>query len=311
MMEKFNDYVVIKIKGGLGNQMFQYAFGLAHLKKGREVFFDTSWYKNHRKWYRTFDLINAFDIEFKEIKSFNHYVNQIPRNLKIKLKLIGLLKKLLRIRKFYSLDFSYFNIYTQDPRISINYYLSQNKGYFEGYWQNLDYFDPIKEDIFNAFSFSSTKSIEYNKFKKLILESKKNCSLHWRRGDYLELMPEWVLSENYFIEALKYLITKRNIENCFVFSEDCDFVKERIESHFPFLTFYYAYDLFKDAGYYHEVKLMSECSNNIISRSTFSWWGAYLNKNPDNLVIAPYWKNRVDAEYSNFLPENWIKLDID
>lgn len=305
---KFDDnYLVVKLMGGFGNQMFQYVFGLVLQKNGGNVFFDTSWFDFERRWNRSLDLPRAYNLELRMIGNLSQLKNFYPNSIKLKLRFITIIKRLFSINKYFIQDLSPINIYVEDTRFSKKYFLSKNKGYFDGYWQSLDYIKLVENELFEAFSFKQTKSDEYFYFKTIIDQSEKNCSLHWRRGDYLESKVVRVLTENYFAAALNYIISNRELENVFVFSEDCDHVKYYLEPLFPNLAFYYAYDVFHEQGYFHEVRLMSECKNNIISNSTFSWWGAYLNKNQDKMVITP----NFGSLYGDFIPEDWIILDID
>lgn len=304
-----DDMIIVRLMGGFGNQMFQYCFGLSLKNNGRKVFFDTSYFNIERKWNRTLDLPQAFNLELNEIGIRDKY-NQIQSSTKLKIRLLSIIKKILGIYNFYIEDLSNLNIYNEDHRFSSKYYLSKTKGYFNGYWQSLDYVKLVENDLLKTFSFKPTISNEYFNFKALIDKSEKNCSLHWRRGDYLEIKSAKVLSQNYFIAALNYIVTNREIENVFVFSEDCEYVKSHLEPFFPKLVFHYAYDIFHRQGYYHEVRLMSECKNNIISNSTFSWWGAYLNKHQDKIVITPVWDNQY-YKYLEILPNDWIRIEID
>jgi len=173
-----------------------------------------------------------------------------------------------------------------------------------------DYFnDLIKNnniDINNIGGFELVSRFFINKQNKPVdkynfLKNKKTTSIHVRRGDYVNHPNHHpTQSLEYYLEAIKIL--KDETELFLVFSDDINWCKENIK-----LDNVVYIENEKD---YIELYLMSVCTNNIISNSSFSWWGAWLNKNEDKKVIGPlkWFGDAIKHNTGDVLPENWIKL---
>ena len=141
--------------------------------------------------------------------------------------------------------------------------------------------------------------------------------MHIRRGDYIT-NPRAnkihnVCTKNYFYNGLEYLCSRLNSPTIFVFSDDIDWVKA--EMNLPKSTIYVS-ELRQISGdrlrASQEIYLMSLCQHNIISNSSFSWWGAYLNQFIDKIVIAPnVWSRSKIISHKNILPSGWVGLPID
>jgi glycosyltransferase involved in cell wall biosynthesis len=155
-----------------------------------------------------------------------------------------------------------------------------------------------KNLILDLFSVSEANKVELFKKYGNVFEK---TSVHIRRGDYLKLYPHHIfVGEDYYTKA----INKINSDKYLVFSDDLEWCK----SFFTGKQF----DFVSDEDY-NELYLMSLCKNNIIGNSTFSWWGAWLNQNPNKKVIAP--NTWFGPRYSHFntsdlIPNDWIKLTI-
>lgn len=167
-----------------------------------------------------------------------------------------------------------------------------------GYFQSEKYFKKNRKKILELFESSS--EVKENLEKKFgIFLKNKTCSLHVRRGDYLHL-------NNYHpVLSLDYYKTAYDIigedSNYFIFSDDIKFCK----TEFGFIKNKIFVDNLED---YEELYLMSFCDNNIIANSSFSWWGAWLNKK-QNIVISP--RKWFGTAYSSYITddlycENWV-----
>jgi len=153
-------------------------------------------------------------------------------------------------------------------------------GYFErkdNFYKNidmiLDFFKPLQEDIDKIVS------------KYPFILDKNLCSLHIRRGrDYIEIFGEEFMGKlnQYYLKAINYMRKEKNITNFIVFTNDFDFSKNFLNINVKDVTIHYSNE--RD---YEEIWMMSLVKNNIVSHSTFSIWGAYLNKNPDAFVVCP------------------------
>jgi hypothetical protein len=170
-----------------------------------------------------------------------------------------------------------------------------------GYFQSEKYFTKYRNEILGLFSPTNYILDRINKYYSLILE-KNTCSIHVRRGDYLHLGDfHPTQKESYYIEATKkldkdtfYLIFSDDINWCL---KNFDFIENKI-----------FVDNLED---YEELYLMSMCKNNIIANSSFSWWGAWMNKNENKKIISPsiwFGKSLHYHDTSDIYCENWIKI---
>lgn len=258
----------IKIKGGLGNQMFQYSYGMRlMLIEKKDVIFDTSFYNyNEIDTYRPF-LLSKFNIDsstkFKNIKE----------NLLIKV-----------FNKIKS-------------KVTDNY----------GFYQSEKYFKEIEAVIRKEFKLKDPLGITSQEYTDKILGTKNSVSIHIRRGDYaLDTKTNkhhGVCSLDYYQNAIKHINEKVESPTFFIFSDDIEWVKENLKIND---AIYVSNPEIKD---YEELILMSTCKHNVIANSSFSWWGAWLNQNPDKIVIAPkQWTANKTADELDILPKTWIQI---
>jgi hypothetical protein len=166
----------------------------------------------------------------------------------------------------------------------------------DGFFQSEKYFNHNRDSILDMFSFDFEINKKYN-----FLKDKKVTSIHVRRGDYIKL-PDYhpTQSLEYYLESIEML--KNESELFAVFSDDINWCKENIK-----LNNCIYIEGEKD---YIELYLMSICNNHIISNSSFSWWGAWLNKKEDKKVIGPkkWFGSKINHNTNDILPENWIKI---
>lgn len=185
-------------------------------------------------------------------------------------------------------------------------FLSQNvqKGnclQFSGYCQNPNYFINHEADIRHAFEFPPLD--EKNQKLAQEMENQNSISLHFRRGNYISHGYP-IMGLEYYKNAIQY-ITEKDLDppHLYIFSNDIKWVEGNFHSDIP-------YTLVKGNDDFTDMNLMSHCRHNIIANSTFSWWGAWLNKNPNKIVIAP---DRWDDWHPNWgktiLPKEWITMD--
>lgn len=278
--------IIVELRGGLGNQLFCYAFGYAISQKyGTKLIIDTS--MQDSKIQRPLE-INQYGITYDKRISIQYTFNPLLRKLgynyiRRKIK-IGLTTKI------YSDENCYLSYYP----ISI-----KHNTYFRGYWQNWRYFDGYRQDIINMIR--NTRELSEN-FRKLQLEIIKNNSVavHFRRGDYLEL--GWELKDVYYKKALDTLDEKDAVY--YIFSDSIDYSKIFFEKYYPNLNVEYI-DKSYNLKAYEELILMSLCQNQIIANSSFSWWSAYTNVNLNCKIICPIYKYWEDEYY----PEKWIRIE--
>lgn len=287
---------IVWIKGGLGNQMFQYAFFEAMKKKYENVKLDTSSIINYKK-HNGFELTNIFNIKYDECS-----IKEVERLSRVDYKFLSRVLRKLNIKK----KTEYFE---KEHMIFDGGVFNHNEEekYYIGYWQNEKYFIDIRDELIKKFKFPDLNI----KNKKVNDDIKNNdsVSLHVRRGDYLNNSFYLDINkENYYKKAIKYIIGKVENPKFFVFSDDIKWAKEEFKTYCGSLDFIYI-DWNNGVNSYIDMQLMAACKYNIIANSSFSWWGAWLNNNPNKIVIAPKKWTINDSELQEIkLPKEWIKI---
>lgn len=281
---------IVWIDGGLGNQMFQYALALKLMSLGRQVKIDVTKYAEHHV-HNDFELDKVFGIscpfaDLKEIKSLGYRkANHLTELLK---------KTPLRKKTIYNHE-----SYVFDERV-----LKLDGYYLEGYWQSEKYFSDIRGKILETYRFPEFASEEQKEYAERI-QGSHSVSVHIRRGDYLNYSYlQNICTLDYYKSAMQYFREKHPLDaEFYIFTNDVPWAEEHFqEKDCHFVTGNSGADSFRD------MQLMSLCKDNIIANSSFSWWGAWLNQNPEKTVIAPErWVNGPDEESIDVIPEKWIK----
>ena len=192
--------------------------------------------------------------------------------------------------------------------------------YLEGFWQTEKYFLPIEKDIRRLFTFRPTLS-EKSAAVQSALQAQQaavlSASIHVRRGDFLYTKTLNVCTETYYNNAIEYAVKKHAASTFYIFSDDIPWCRKHLYfcgAHAVFIDWNTGNDSWQDMA------LMSMCRCNIIANSSFSWWAAWLNNASDKTVLAPAIWNRRQLEYvdryygydySDIVPESWIRIPID
>ncbi len=289
--------IIVKIHGGLGNQMFQYAIVKSLAKKNNDTFkLDISFYPKQNL--RNYEL-NLFNIK-ENIASKQECIELAGNEnfiFKIKSK-VG-----LKTKK----PLSYFSE-KEHFVFDNNLWNKKNDIYLDGYWQNENYFKDIKEELFRDFILREDISIEAKKHLSKIKNS-QSVSLHIRRGDYVQNAHtnsvHGTCNLEYYKKAVEYIENNVLEAIFYIFSDDIKWCKE----NFDFLKNKVFVDDTQKAV--EDLELMKNCKHNIIANSTFSWWGAWLNQNKNKIVIAPKkWFSDIDLEKQarELIPKDWVKV---
>ncbi len=303
--------VIQKITWWLWNQMFQYAYIKALSLRNKIPFLlDINWITYYYKFWgeRPFQLGDIFDIDrqYADIKDIPFYERtrklfwgkslwRFPYSCQIVLKII--------FSKLNWNDFRFYNhpLLFDEKFLHIeNWYISWNficEKYFKDCW------DKIKLD----FTFIKEPSPKTRALMNLMKEW--SVSIHIRRGDYLKypnIYPE--LWRIYYKTAIDIIKHKVKSPLFFVFSDDIDYVRK----HFSWLWDAIFVDHNNGNNSWEDMLLMSSCKHNITAHSTFSWWWAYLNKNPKKIVITPkkWFKDYSIYANNNIIPDDWLTLPI-
>ncbi|MEW6386379.1 MAG: alpha-1,2-fucosyltransferase [Thermodesulfobacteriota bacterium] len=287
--------IVVRLLGGLGNQMFQYALGrrLA-IKNGVSLKMDigTLGVELPGGTTRNYGL-HAFNIK-AHLASPEEIVFR-PSQADDGVSQTG---NRTGLKSFSERQFNF------DPEI-LNL---PDHVYLQGFWQTEKYFKPIEEVIRKDFRVKIPPS-EANKRMIDIITGKNSVSLHIRRGDYVWDEKTQQIHGNcsldYYARAVKLMGEKHRDMHLFVFSDDMGWAKNNFRSDYP-LTLV---DINDDSHNYEDLRLMSLCQHQIIANSSFSWWGAWLNRNPDKLVIAPrQWFAHTGFNTCDLIPDDWLKI---
>lgn len=287
--------IYIKLSGGLGNQLFQYALGRSlSIQKECSLYIDTCWYSSipNGSTERSI-LINQLNTIATYIDSkgkAEQLINQHNSNLINKF----LKRKVTKENKYFSYDST---IIKKNLPI-----------YLDGYWQSFKYFHKIRDTLINDF-----KPIEpannYQEFEKLINDQKESVMIHIRRGDYINSPSaskiHGFIGTNYYRNAIEQI--KNIVRNpvFFVFSDDIAWCKE----HLPKDSIFFIETKNSAASPISELSLMSHCKHHIIANSTFSWWGAWLGEYKNKNVIAPkHWLSNQTINLDDLIPQDWVLM---
>jgi len=289
--------IIVRLIGGLGNQMFQYAAGRAiAYRNNTHLKLDISSFEHYML--RSYGLDNFNIVEefatHDEIKRLKPARSQLFSFCiyKLRQKMIPWYKQSRIIERTFNFD-------PDIKKITGNAYL-------EGYWQSEKYFEDISHIIRKDLTFKE-ESDEMNKSLLLDIQNTNSVSVHIRRGDYVlnlkTMETHGVLGIEYYLKALKLIEKKVKDPEIFIFSDDITWSKKHLKTDLP-LHFIDQNGAKKD---YEDLRLMSNCKHHIIANSSFSWWGAWLGQKEGQVVMAPAnWFKIITCNYSDRLPSRWL-----
>jgi hypothetical protein len=291
--------IIINLKAGLGNQMFQYACGRAlalrnddSLKLDISSFVkqDTSRYSK-REYSLAHFCIHAEIAGMDEIERIKYPLGLISRVSRTCSTLFK--QKILR----------QFNIRFDQKVANL-----KGNSYLDGFWQSEKYFKDFEEDIGKDFTLKSIGN-EAKIILEEIVSSTMPIAIQIRRGDNVtnphSARHHGCPGMDYYSRAIRTIEEKLPVDNIrfFVFSDDIEWVKENLSS--LSCTFVSK----KGIRDYEEIELMRACKHHIISNSTLGWWGAWLNPNPNKIVIVPkQWVKKAQWQHKDTVPKSWIRI---
>jgi len=287
--------IFVKIYGGLGNQLFQYAAArsLAY-SRGDEVVIDSRWYLVKYRGITSRDyILPQFSISSRKAKGL-----EIGMTFLHSLRFSSLLSiPWLGVRHFKEKNFDF------DP----DFFTIKGKVYIDGYWQSYRYFEQIRDILLDEITPVNVFDVTYDSVYKEILSS-NSVSVHIRRGDYVSNKAaanfHGLCPESYYINAIEKINSLVNNAFFYIFTDDVDWVSSNMklpDTHCFVSKKDYSNPVF-------ELFLMSNCKHNIIANSSFSWWGAWLNKHPEKNVIAPVNWFKSGQETLDLIPSEWIRM---
>jgi Glycosyl transferase family 11 len=297
--------LIVRLQGGLGNQMFQYALYKSLEMSGAKVKLDKSYF-SYNNAHHGYELEKLFEISpcyanAKEIKEYTglYITSYNSTTINRLIKTIQLFK--FRNSVFYK-DRYKDHVYEEKTHtFNKDIFLIENK-YLSGYWQNekyfSDYISTIKKELkFKPFSISPSNKTILSKVKET-----NSVAIHIRRGDYINNANFSNDLLDYYQKAIKDIKIKVDNPQFFIFSDDIDYCKDNLN-----LENAYFIDWNTGENSFIDMYLMSQCKNNIIANSTFSWWAAYLNNWEQKVIYCPKnWFLNKNTEINEV--KNWIKI---
>lgn len=295
-----NKPVIVKLSGGLGNQLFQYAAGRAVADRiSRPLKIDASSLKKDQlRSYR----LNHFSIR-ANFASDEEMALFFPFREKRRLDkwIIHGLKK--RIRPWHARDVIRERFIKYDKAFE----KIKSSCYLDGYWQSEKYFIGVEDLIRQEFRIKTEPSPENAVLLNMLENQKESVSVHIRRGDYVAEPSKKRLygsiTKEYYDKAIEVL--QKEIQNpvFYFFSDDIDWVKEQFGNNLSYIFV----DQNGPETDYEDLRLMRCCNHHIIANSTFSWWGAWLSENKNTRVIAPKNWFGIDRKI-DIIPNRWETL---
>lgn len=288
---------IVKVIGGLGNQMFQFALYKALQKQFPEeaILLDLHCFNGYHK-HRGFEIPKIFDVTYaaanwKEVAKVAYpYPNY--QSWRFGSRILPCRKTMLKEGADYAFESTALT--------------REGDTYYDGYWQHEDYFIAIREDILKSFTFPTFEDQRNQETANLITE-KNCCAIHIRRGDYVkDRLFRGICDIDYYKTAIQRVKELANPEVFFIFSDDTVWCREHLTALSGQTETIYV-DWNTGEKSFQDMHLISLCNHQIIANSSFSWWGAWLNTNKNKVVISPrkWWNN---SEAHTPTSSNWIRI---
>ena len=266
--------------GGIGNQLFQYAFAkkLA-LETDAMLLLDTGIY--------------ALDIPGITKRHLELFQFPVHAEILTEERLKQLPAELFLLEE--TCDFIYEEINIHDIDFPL---------YIQGYWQSWKYLHPIAQILRSELCFQAERLSEQVITFGRMLSKTSSVGIHIRRTDYAKYPQLGILPVSYYRCAVRFFNQTGADFTFYVFSDDPDWVEADLNLQSSF-------QVVRGHSGFEDLYLMSQCRNNIIANSTFGWWAAWLNPNPDKMIVAPqFWKlgEGLEVSKTDLIPPEWISL---
>ena len=302
--------LIVKIAGGLGNQMQQYSLYRKLLSLGRDVKIDLSWFSPEVQAKmlapREFELPLFKNLPYEECteEERDFFLKQC-----LSQKIMGKINK-----KLGKADSVNPKVFTEELMFHPEVFEFEDK-YIDGYFACQKYYDDIMDEIRELFVFPEHTNPEFHQRNMIMagrMDKENSVSVHIRRGDYLA--PENIkilgniATEEYYENAMKYFEDKYPDVHFYIFTRDHEYARENYsdQSKYTIVDWNNGKDSLQD------LMLMSHCKGNICANSTFSFWGARLNKRPDHEVIRTFTmrnNQHCDPDIMHDYWKGWILID--
>lgn len=291
--------VITRLTGGLGNQMFQYASGVALARRlGLPLMVDARECWSHNGY----ELPHVFAVDPPQadgpaVRALLGWRGR--RKVQRTIKLVR--SHIVQGRCAFE---PHFHHWPGFDRIS-------GPCYLDGYWQSPWYFSAVDAELRDRhFAFRQPLVGRNAELAGIIEGTDHPTSVHVRRGDYVAdrkvAAIHGALDVSYYRRGVKHLRDMIGGDlRCFVFSDDPRWVREHLD--LPTSTVFIDHNTGRESHF--DLQLMARCQHHVIANSSFSWWGAWLNRSPAKIVVAPdRWFARTKHDTSTLLPTSWIRL---
>lgn len=287
--------MIVRFDGRLGNQIFQFAFyiRLRSAFPQYRIKMDPWGLKD-----KHLNMLDAFDVDIPICTEREHHKNIrslrfIPSRIQHPLGWPKYSSEVVTDEKYNGRD------------IENDIGSLKESAFLVGYWQSEAFFEPVSSEVLRLLRFKKVDDFE-NKSIINRIENTYSVAVHVRRTDYLDVEEKGyyadLSSSNYYINAFNYILQQRSDASFFVFSDDLEWCKDHFDLDNMFFVECNRDEAWKD------MYLISLCDRCIIANSSFSWWGAYLNKKQD--VIVPDYIGERQIKWPDYYPGRWNRISI-
>lgn len=291
--------IITRLKGGMGNQMFQYALGLQLADRlGTDLKLDVGnlLYRNKGRGfvYRNYDL-DVFQIE----GDFLARPQVLAPLFNLRIKPLGKLLRRLTAGGLPVVEEAHFHY---DPGVVEN---ARQGAIYEGWFQSPRYFAGVEDRVREAFTYRHDLLPTSRELYARIRDTNAVC-LNVRRTDFLTTDVLNATNEAYFRRGANHMRERLDDARIFVFSDDVAWCRANLRFDLPTEFIGHEHKGFKFGNY---LRLMQACDHFVIPNSSFAWWAAWLNTNPDKVVVAPEnWFNDPAIDTTDLVPAEWDRL---
>jgi len=294
--------VIVKLQGGLGNQMFQYAAARGIAGHNKAIYLDLETLRKHH-----------MDTPHFTARSYELGIFSGMSARAVRPTLVDFLTSNRLLPRIVRVFFKFHYIRQRENEfVQVPVNRPGTVVYMDGYFQSEKYFKIIEAELLKEFRFPVLHA-KNRLIEEKIRSSKNAVSLHVRRGDYLKSDVihniHGVLPATYYTEALDKLRERHGSFEVFVFSDDIPWCKANIMCNGESATFVSGNN---GAESWMDMALMSACRHHIIANSSFSWWGAWLSPERGDVLAPDRWFNPVNVNFDirDFVPHHWQLLHV-
>lgn len=288
--------IIVKLMGGLGNQLFQYALGRCiALERGLDVRFDLGHFER---------TTAPATYRAPGLDAFNVMMRSADQASVVRARFGGPLRHgLHRIHPRLAPERTVREV---SMRFDASILRAPDGSYLEGYWQSERYFTSVAPTLRHELVLRTPLQQSAEEVARLI-RSGPAISVHVRRGDYVNQAAAsahfHTCTPGYYQEAMERMLVSSPDARFFVFSDDMAWSRAHIRSDRP------VHFVELGAPPHIDMHLMSLCDHHVMANSSFSWWGAWLNPSPDKRVIAPlHWFKDPAIDTADLIPVGWERI---